>query len=125
MWVQLPPLPLDTPSNLEYHTAMQINRNAIPDSGSVTILSHTYTWLRHKDSPSRFTLTKDNFGDWDTDLDTQVELPEVFNFVDLNEETCIPSARIAVEGTSLSMTPTTSTSLSGSSTGSRKTFRQT
>jgi len=69
---------------------MQINRNAIPDSGSVTILSHTYTWLRHKDSPSRFTLTKDNFGDWDTDLDTQVELPEVFNFVDLNEENLYP-----------------------------------
>ena len=59
------------------------NHKSIPDSGSVTIRNHTYTWKKY--DPSRMFLTKDNFGNWDTDLDVEVGLPDTFTFSDMSE----------------------------------------
>ena len=59
------------------------NLKAIPASGSVTILNHTYTWKKY--DSSRMFLTKDNFGDWDTDLDVEVGLPDLFTFSNTDE----------------------------------------
>jgi hypothetical protein len=57
-----------------------IDLNAIPASGSISIRNHTYTWKKY--GSSRMMLTKDNYGNYDTDLEVEVGLPDLFNYSD-------------------------------------------
>ena len=45
MWVQLPPLPLDTPGPVEYHTHMKIKN--IPVRGKIEFHGKTVYWERY------------------------------------------------------------------------------
>jgi hypothetical protein len=52
--------------------------SSIPVSGSIKIRNTTYTWKRF--DHSRMMITRDNFGNWGTELYVEVGLPPVFSY---------------------------------------------
>ena len=52
--------------------------SSIPVSGSIKIRNTTYTWKRF--DHSRMMITRDNFGNWGTELNVEVGLPPVFSY---------------------------------------------